>query len=695
VLAMSSAVAALPSIQFDTVQFQGGLDQITPTLKLPAGVCREALNWECAVTGGYTRISPYERFDGHAKPSDATYSIVQISSFVNTPTLGQTLTGFTTGTTGTIVALGADYLVVTLIVGAGFSLTEVVKVGGTTIGTAVANTVTISALLNAQYLNVAADVYRTLISAATGSGTIRGIFGMTNSGTHEVFAFRDNAGVTACLLYKASTSGWTVVPYFNEVSFTAGGATVPADGATLTQGANTATIKRVMLESGDWLVSSAAGRFIVTTPAPGNFGAGAATIGGITVTLSGIQTAITMLPGGTYEFDRGNFAGQLASQRIYGCDRVNRCFEFDGVTLAPIKTALTTDAPTHLAVHQNHLFVSYGSSILHSGIGTPYDWSAIAGAAEYAVGDTVNGFKVQPGSQDSPAMFVTSLNSSKMLYGDAKDSDNSFRLVNYNTETGGYPRTLVTIGRTYWLDDRGVLDLMTVQEFGNFAAATYTFAIQPFIQEKRSIVNTACANKDKSQYRLFFSDGSGLYLTFVNGKHIGSMPVKFPNPVSCVWNGELANGNEVTYFGSTNGMVYQLDRGSSFDGDSVESFITLNWEAMKAHRIKKAFKRAGLEVQGNVYAAINFEYTLAYGSTEYAQQPTLTYASNFRGGPSWDSGILWDQFVWDGTTIGPTEIEMSGSAENLQMRLSNNLDYLYPHTVNSITIHYLPRRVLR
>lgn len=686
--------ATLPEIQHDGVELHGGLDQITPILSLDPGVPRECVNVEVTISGKHGRISPYERFDGKTKPSDATYAVVQLVRFLAIPSVGQTLTGETTGTTGSIIAVTERYLVLTLVVGAGFSTSEVMKVGVTVIGTAEVATETISALLSAQYLNLAADVYRALIAAPPGSGPTRGVFSMINGGIHEVFAFRDNAGVTASVLYKASASSWTVVPMFSEISFTAGGTGVPVDGNTLTRGANTATIKRVMLESGSWAAGTAAGRFIITTPTPGSFTAGIGTAGAVGVTLSGAQTVITMLPGGTFEFDKGNFSGQSGTLRIYGCDRANRCFEFDGVTLAPIKTGLTTDVPSHLAVHQNHLFVSYLSSVLHSGIGTPYTFTALSGAAEYATGDTVSGFKVQPGSQDAPAILIGLQSSIKVLYGSAASGTNAFRPVNFNSEAGATPGSLQNLERCYFFSSQGVIDVARVQEFGNFASATLTVQVQPFIDEKLSLFTTSCIHRAKSQYRLFFSDGSGLYLTIVNGKHYGSMPVRFPNPVVCIWNGTLANSSEVTYFGSSNGMVYQLDRGSSFDGAEVEFSDTLTWNSMKSPRTIKSYRKASLEMIGSAYAAVNFEYTLGYGSTEFERIPALAYESGFSGTPRWDA-VSWDAFIWDGTTTIPTEIEMSGSAVNLQVRLSGSSDFMYPFTMASLITHFIPRRGMK
>lgn len=688
---MAMTPTMVPVEQY-VVEMLGGLDQKTPTLKVPPGMVRDAVNFEVEPTGGYTRIAGYERIDGRASPSDAAYIIIQVVSFTNTPVVGQTLTGGTSGATGTIIAVLSPYVALTSVTGT-FTTTEVVSVGATTIGTATTQTVTISALLNAQYINLAADVYRALITLVPGSGTIRGIVSATFSGVHRLYAFRDNVTGTFTDIYKSTTSGWTAVPFFNEVSFTAGGTATPADGDTVTQGGNTATIKRVMLQSGTWAGSSAAGRLIITTPAPANFAAGAATIGATSLTLSGVQTAITLATGGKFQFDLGNFAGQAITRRIYGSDGANRCFEFDGTTLAPIASGFTPDTPTYIAVHRNHLFIGIGSSIGNSGVGTPYNWTALAGGAEIAVGDTVTGLKVLPGNQASPSMLVSTRNGLNVLYGTAATGSNPWSIVSFNTDTGAMPYSLQNFNRTYMLDDRGVVDLETVQAYGNFRQATLTQNLQTFINEKRSLLTYSATSKDRSQYRLFFSDKSGLYVSIINGKLLGCMPVLFANAVSCAWQSEDLNGDDVSYFGSTNGMVYQLDKGSSFDGTNIDAYFVMNWNAMGSPRLLKRYRKLALEVQGTAYAAFSVGYQLGYGSSEIDQPNPSNYTSSFSAA-YWDA-MVWDAFTWDGSTLAPSEIEMSGTAENYQATISTTTDYLYAFTINSMIVQYSMRRRMR
>lgn len=676
------------------VAYPGGLDLTTPSLALQPGALRDSLNFECSQAGGYARIAGYERYDGQTSPSGATYTTVQVSSFTNVPAVGNSITQATSGATGTVIAVnnvaGAYYMAVTQVTGA-FDYTHAISVGATPIGTATTPSVAISSLLNAQYIAAAADVYRALISAVPGSGSVLGVVAMVFSGADNVYAFRADAGGTVVKLYKKSGSGWTLVPFYNTVNFTAGGTTAALDGDVLTQGGVTATIKRVMTQSGAW-AGTAAGTFVITNPAGGNFGAGAATTSsGATLTISAIQTAITLLPGGHFEFVKGNFSGQLVTRRIYGCDGVNKCFEFDGTTLAPITTGFSPDVPSHIQFHKNFLFVSKASSISYCGVGTPFKWGSADGGGEIATGDTVNAMITLPGAQDTAAMAIYMGSNTSILYGATAAT---FNYVQFNAGSGALPYSVQNLFDTVAFDHLGVVTLKATLNYGNFSSTALTKNIQPFIIQERSKVIASSVSRDKSQYRVFFNDGYGLWLTIVNQQYLGAAVVLFPDPVTCIDEDDSSGGSEVTYFGSTDGYVYHLDVGTSFDGASIDAYATFAWDALKSPRILKRFRAASVEMQGSSYAAIQFGYQLGYGSANIGQPTPVAYSSGFTGSAAWDS-FTWDSFTWDGQTLMPTDVDVTGTAENIQVTISSGTNYIASYNVNSLILHYTPRRGMR
>lgn len=678
--------------------YPGGLDLITPSMSLQNGALRGGVNYEVLIAGGYGRIAGYERFDGRDAPSDASWIIVQVAAFVNVPAVGAVITQAGSGATGTVAAVnniaGAFYMVVTKTSGTFADTGAITTPGPVAIGTSIPLTASTTAQQQAQYDNAAADVYRALIGPVPGSGPILGVVAATFNSTDFLYAFRNNVGGTAAELYRASPAGWVKIPFFNTVAFTAGAGGPPADGETLTQGSVTATIKRVMTRSGASWAGAATGSFVVTNPTGGSFAAGAATTsGGSTVTLSGAQAAITLLPGGRYQFDKGNFSGQDTTQRVYGCDGVNKAFEFDGETLAPITTGLPNDAPSNIRVHKGHLFVSYASSVLYSGPGTPFMWLPLDGGGEIATGAVVTTMMTLPGAQTTATLGIWGLNGTQMLYG---TDDSDWNLVNLNTSSGAYRYSVQNLFDTFTFDDLGVINLQATLNFGNFASSTLTSNILPFIVQERTRVSASTIHRTKGQYRIFFRDGYGLWLTVANQRYLGGIPVLFPNPINVVDDHTTTEGEEVSYFGSNDGQgyVYQLDRGSSFDGEPIDASITLAWDFFKSPRVEKRYRRASIEVQGDSWVQINFGYQLGYGSPKINQPASVDYETNFALAPVWDE-FTWDEFTWDGQTLTPTTCDLTGTAENIQVTLTTSTDYIQPFAVNSMTFQYSMRREMR
>ena len=679
---------AMPPVKYNLIQLQGGLDLVTPTLSLPPGVARDSVNFEVAITGGYSRIPGYERYDGRPNPSDAIYNLLTVAS-ASGLAVGNTIANLAGTVSGVIIAIESTTVVYTKAVGA-FVQGDSLYVGGvlkTTI-TALGGSISPNNSTAAQYTYLAAQSYRQDITEVPGSGPIRGVFYLPTTG--EVFAWRNNTLGTAMAIYRSTTSGWSAVNLGRELTFHSGGPLAIVDGNIVTgqiSGA-TGTVTRVVLESGSWSASTATGRLIFAS-ITGTFQAGEhIRISGTNYAdVTAADTAITLNPDGRVEAVTANFG---AATRIYGADGVNHGFEFDGTVYVPIHTGMVDDTPDHAVVHKQHVFFSFGPSIQFSGISEPYQWNPVLGAGEIVLNDDVTSFLVQPGDQSTGAMAIYSDDNTYILYG---SSSANFQLVSYNVGTGAKAYTTQNVNVSYAFDDRGVINMATTLNYGNFDSAALTLNLRPFIQQRRNIATASGVNREKGQYRVFFSDGYGLYVTLANGKYMGSMPVQFPNPVACMSEGEKPDGAETAFFGSTNGFVYRLDAGTSFDGAELPASMTLVFNAIGSPRLLKRFRKGSLEITGTGYAEFAFNYDLAYSSTEIGQELATSYASNLLAS-FWDS-VYWDNFVWDGRTLAPSEVEVKGTAENIAVRIASVSAIYQPFTINSVILHYTPRRGLR
>lgn len=668
----------------------GGLDIMTPPFRLKPGYCRQAQNFECSLYGGYSRIAGYERFDGQPKPSAAAYTVLNATSITG-GAVGNTLTG-AGGATGKIIAVTSTYFVLTQRNGTAYVNGENLNVGAGTIAVA-SGTGTVSGapsrLLHAQYMNLAADVYRALIAAVPGSGNILGI----NLYNDVVYAFRTDAGATETCMYKSTTGGWVKVALGRKLLFTTGNLSI-AEGTVITGATSgaTATLKRQMLETGTYGGGNATGKFIFAT-VTGTFQNGEnLQTGGVTrAVANGADTAITLVKNGRFEFVNANFTGSTSTYRMYGVDGVNPAFEFDGTTFCPISTGMTTDTPTHIAAHLYRLFLSFNASVQYSTAGAPYQWSAVTGAAELAMGENITGFSVQPASSTTASLAVFTTGRLSVLYGTGASN---FVLLPYADEIGAAAYTMQNLINTIFLDAQGITNISTTIEFGNFSPGVLTNQIKSMMTAWKGLATASGISRDRSQYRLFFSNGYGLYCTVIGKKVIGVMPVLFPVVVRCAAQGILSDSTEASFFGSSTGMVYQLDKGTSFDGDDIDAFFSLAYNFSGRQRLLKQYRGSALEVSGTGYAEFNVGYSLGYGSSDYLQPGTQQLTGNFSAA-QWDAGYTWDAGQWDGTSIAPSTFEMDGEAENVSLAIGCIGDYFSPFTVSGGVLHLSPRREMR
>lgn len=528
----------------------------------------------------------------------------------------------------------------------------------------------------------AASVLRTPISAPPGSGPVRGVCIYNNA----VYAFRDNSGATAGGMWVSSASGWVGVYLGEEVEFTNANASVDA-GDTLTQGGVSSSIQKVIVETGSLASGVNTGRLIVTGRTGGNFAAGAATTTGSgDVTLSGAQTAITLPAGGRYQFDVYNFLGGTASIKMYGCNGVGRAFEFDGAVFASIRTGAAVDTPTFVKAHRKYLYLAQGSSLTNSSIANPFRYVAGEGAVENAMGDTITGIVSMTGE----SLGILCRNSSFSLAG---SSTSDWVTNTIRADVGAVPYTAVSMSDTFMLDDRGVTSLRAAQEYGNFADATLSRKIQYTIDKIRTKVIGSYVSRQKGHYVLLMNDGTTLTMCINTGQLFGFLEGRLGFIPSCVWSGEDSSGVERVFMGSTAGMVYEMDKGSTFDGADIESFIKIYYYNSKSPRVRKRYRKLVLEMTAALYAQIKFRGEYTYGDPNVAQTGGTLFEVGGSGG-SWDFSS-WGEFFWGSQDISQPEVSLEGTGLNIALTFYSKTKLDFGHTLQGAVLHYSMRRQQR
>lgn len=668
------AVKVIP----DSAVVGGGMDLVVSPMFAKPGTARLAYNYEFSINGGVDRIRGIEPFDGRPAPSDAAYVYLQCTAAITGIAVGDTVTGATSAATGKAIYVSGAYLAMTRVTGT-FAV-EGLQVAAVTVATVSTLTPSVDGFLDNTLAKLAADEYQADITKVPGEGPGRG-FKILND---VVYAWRDNVGQTAMVIYKSTGSGWSAVAMFHQVSFTLGTAAY-AEGSTLTQGGNSATVKRVVLESGTWAGGTAAGRLIITAPAPGVFSAGAAAGGGA-CTLSGASALITLAPGGSLEADCYTFTAQQADKRMYGCDGVNPEFEFDGTVYVPLNTGMGSIRATTVRCHKNYVFFGYRGSLQNSAIGNPYVWSAVFGASELGTGDEITNLVSVGGATDASALMVLCKNALFVLYG---DSTLNWNMVPLSRVSGAMKRSAQDIGGIYALDTPGVVNYPATRSFGNFAWDTVSMAIQPIARNQSSACSVFVSGLFK--YRIFFTDGTAISgLPVGQGKMQWSV-IDYGKTILFAEHAEIA-GAARTFYMDDEGWVYEADKGRSFAGEPITYAVKLLPLNQRSPMVEKTFRQLQLEVTAEsactLYTAGEFGGESVDGSTEQ------TTTEQYGAGGLYDL-TNYDASYWDAAATSRKTMPMEGSGTNVSLTIQGSSADELTHTIYAVTVLYTPRKIAR
>lgn len=679
-----------PPVNTDYFPLGGGLDLLTPAIALKPGCVTDAQNYEPQISGGYRRINGYERYDGHAAPTGTSYWMVPVS-LTGTVNVGDTLTGATSGATCKALAVIAGYVVAGRLTGSftnGENLTVSAVTVGTVNGTVLANGASTPSD-DSDYALLAANDQRLNISVVPGSGPIRGVWVYNDM----VYAFRDNAGGTAGDMYKATASGWSKVAFGTELQFSGATGQISA-GNTITGATSgaTATVTSAMLRSGTWTASGAG--TLILSGVVGTFQNGEnIQVGGVTkVVAASASTAIARQPGGRLEFSNYNFTGSTSTEKMYGADGVNLAFEFDGTNYVPIRTGMTADTPSHVIGYRNYLILSFLGSAQLSGVGAPYSWTPVLGAAEIATGDPITGFVPLGGSSSGSALGIFTSRRMHVLYG---SSSSDFKLVTSNWDIGFSAYTMQIVGNdTFGITARGIQRTLTTLTYGDFDYASVSHLIQPLISRKQGTEIASTTLRTKNQYRVYFSDGTCLVVGLTGDKVSGILPLDYRKVVRCICTATLSSGTEVTYFGSDDGYVYKDNVGTSFDGNTITAWLRLAFNHEKSPRLRKRFRRAVFEGAVDYYAQINVTYDLGYGNQDVQPSALTTDISMAGPGGYWDQ-FTWDQFIWDTQVVVNPSVSLDGTEKNISLLFYSDRAQDQSHTLQGVTLLSTPRRIER
>lgn len=694
----------------------GGMDLVTPEIRKEPGRVVASLNYEPAAAG-YRRLRGFERYDGRHAPSAANgYHVIHFTeggAYLSSVVAGTQLRN-TNNLSWRVLALGppvvtagspdtndaVGYIGVTVLQSSPWP--ELQYFWRLTTGPVVGRHADIvenepvPEAAGGAWRLAAIEVRRAAIQPVPGQGPVRGVW----RHDQNIIAVRDSADFSGGKLYIDTTQGWQPVNFALTFAFTDGGPEEPELGdmvkneTTFVHG----FIKTIALTSGSWAGGDAAGAMALQLSSGETLSAGDS----LTLyranwptspwpsfpdalVLADGGTTYQLPPGGRFEFITHNFFGASNLSRTYGVDGVGKAFEYDEQILTGIDTGMAVDTPNHIAAHANRLFLSFpGGSIQYSQVGEPTVFDPVLGAGEIGIGCDCTGFVNAPG-----ALAIFGTNNVSLLYG---HDDSDFVLETLNREAGALPHTAQKLGEIVYMDNRGLRSLGASQAYGNFAQGTLSRLVAPLLEDYRRDGVDPVASfvaRSKDQYWCFFENGAGFVAHF-GKKSPEILPFNLGRTIGCACSVEV-DGVERIFLGGDDGYVYELDRGTSFDGAPIEHYLRLPFYNFGAPHQNKRLHKLSLELEAAGATTLSVSADLDYGAVKGLDAVQLGVTTG--GGAIDDLGSNELYFASQIETVA--EAWLGGLARNVSLKVSGLSSTEEPHTLTGVSFFVSPRGLRR
>lgn len=432
---------------------------------------------------------------------------------------------------------------------------------------------------------------------------------------------------------------------------------------------------------------------------------------------SGTATTFAFPSTGFYRFINFNFFGNSSAYNIYGVNGQGPAFQIDqsGVIMPILMPQSTqpnqpgTNNPFLINSYANALWLGFpGGDAQQSVPGVPYQFDGFLGAAEFGIGAELTGMHSVAG----PALILNTQRNTQAISGNST--------ANYTQQTiaekaGSILYASVLLDTVYALNNLGITSLSRTQSYGNFVGSTISQLVQPMVATLRPFFSDATIVRATNEARFYFTDGSVLIIyvpglgqqnkawsAIESGVTAQFGYANYPAPVYNICNSEDASGNEVAYFGSSNGdgYVYQDRSGTSWDGAAVTSYVRLAFNNIGSPAVRKFFRRADIELNALSPLALKFTADLSYSNQESSSAVTALTAANispvniYGGGGYWNS-INWNSFDWDAQTISSARASLSGTGENISFLIFHQAIVDVPFILQGLVLHYDVRRPQR
>ena len=360
-------------------------------------------------------------------------------------------------------------------------------------------------------------------------------------------------------------------------------------------------------------------------------------------------------------------------------------------------TVDSTNGVKYIAIHDHHLIAAGVennlSTVYYSVYNDPDNFTG-SGAGSVTISDQVEGIK---GFREDLIVFAE--NSIHKLININSSSDIRIDPITENVGClSGYSVQEIA-GDLIFLAPDGLRTVAGTARIGDVELGTVSKQIQPILTNLAENINTytiaSVVLREKSQYRLFYSDTSGSAAASAQRGIIGTLR---PNgfqwsetrglEVTEIGSGFNENGIEEYYHGDTNGYVHVHDSGNSFDGtDILARFGTPDYDYGDLGTLKTLhYLKVSASAEGVVSPDVQVRFD--YGSTDTPQPPNLFDLGTIDP-PSIFGEAVFNTNVFGGAENPLVRIPLQGSGNSNNFTIISD-DSKAPYTINGFYVDFIP-----
>lgn len=396
------------------------------------------------------------------------------------------------------------------------------------------------------------------------------------------------------------------------------------------------------------------------------------------------------------EFVVENFLGSASGFCLYGCDGGNKAFQVTTAgTVSLITSGATTDTPTHIEAHKTRLWLGFSDgAVRYSPVGEPAGvWADLWTAGVIGIGRAVTGFKSVKGG----TLVIFGEDRTYLLEGSISGTSGDMVLKEHSQEVGAWPWTIQEMMDVLFMDRIGVTSLVATQDFGDFALGTRSMDIRPLIEKHKANVKASVVLKDRQQYRVYCRVNYGTLVLIgavLSSDRIDWTRAVYPAYVTSAWAGEISGqpGLERSFCGDESGNVYEMDVGTSFNGDAYRSVWVLPFDHQGEPSSYKTYRKAMLEVDSPEQVDFKYQATFDYEAPGIPRHIILDAAIDPEGA-RWGDIDEWGDFTWGAAIQGTTYGYLAGFAKCISLTITHNSDTSPPFTLRAVSYLFEPRRL--